>query len=95
MPQHLPQHHARIQADLLVLVPRHRSEKHLFLAADVFHRRPSRPDLSSEEVVEDLDGVLACLEVEAGDVSDEEVEEVCRVSFLCELGEQFGDGVYW
>lgn len=77
MPQHLPQHHPRIQPHLLILIPRHRSEQHLLLTADILHRRPPRADLSPEEVVEDLDGVLACLEVEAGDVGDEEVEEVC------------------
>lgn len=97
MLQHLLQYHARIQRDLLVLVPRERREDDLALArrGHPLDGRPPRADLPPEEVVEDLDDVLARLEFEAGDVLDEEVQEVGVVGLLGELGDEFRGGVAW
>lgn len=82
MLQHFSQNHTRVQRDIFVLVTRERGEQDLALSRDIFDRRPARTDLAAEEEIEYLDDVLAGLEVEFGDVHDEEVEEVGAVCFL-------------
>ena len=95
MLQHIPQNHPRIQRHLLRLVPFQRREQDRRVLVQVLHRRPSRPDLPPEEVVEDLHDVLAGFEFEAGEVGDEVEEEVGGVGFLGELGDEFGERVWW
>jgi hypothetical protein len=91
--QHLLEDHARVQRDLLVLVSGERSEDDLVLCGEVLDGRPPRADLAAQEVVEDLDDVFAGLELEAGDVEDQVMQEVGGICFLGKLGDQFRQGV--
>lgn len=94
VPQHLAQDHAGVQRDILVLISRQRGEQHLPLARDVLDGRPARAYLTPKEIVEYLDDVFAGLEVELGDMGYKVVKQVGAISFLRELSEEFGNGLY-
>jgi hypothetical protein len=85
VPQHLLEHHPRVQRDLLILVPRERCEDDVRFPREVLHRRPSRANLAPQQVIENLDHVLPRLELESRDVRDEQEQQVRVVRLLRQL----------
>jgi len=70
MSQHLLQNHARVQSDLLILVPSKRRKYDLMFPGEVFDSRPSRADLTAKEVVEYLYDVFTGFKLETSDIED-------------------------
>lgn len=65
--QHLLEHHARVERDLLILIPRERRKDDVRLRRQILDSGPPRANLSSEEVVEYLHDVLPGLKLEPRD----------------------------
>ena len=94
MAKHFAQDHAGVERDILVLITGMGGKQNLALPGDVFDRRPTRTDLSPEEVVEDLHDVLPGFEIEARDMDDEQVQQVGAVRLLRELREKLRYGLW-
>lgn len=72
MLQHVPQDHARVQRDLLVLVSPQHLKDNILLPRQILHRWPARADLPAQEVVEERHDILPRLELQARQVPHEQ-----------------------
>jgi len=68
--KHLAQDHASVEGDIFVLVTTKGGKQDFTLPGDVFDGWPASTDLSPQQIVEDLNDIFPCLEVEARDVDD-------------------------
>lgn len=90
MAQHFTEDHPSVERHFLVLVTIKCSEEHVWPLAQILDGGEARADLAAEQVVEDLDDVLARFKFKPLNVYQEVVEEVCRVCLLSELGNKLG-----
>ena len=96
MSQHLLQNHPRVQCHIFILVSLQRRKNHLPLfpgPAHVLHGRPPTPNLPPKEIIENLRNIFAGFKIEFGNMEDKEVEEIIRVSLVCELSDNLGQRV--
>ena len=70
MAKHFAEDHTSVKCNIFILVTIKGGKQNLTLPGDVFDRWPASTNLSPEEIVEDLDDVFPCLEIEARDVDD-------------------------
>jgi hypothetical protein len=63
-------------------LPLAEGEDDLWLGADVLHGRGSSPDLSPQNVVEDVDGILLALEVDPVEVGQDQQQQAGVVRLL-------------
>jgi len=95
VPEHFLEDHAGVEGDVLVLVAGKDGKEDVALRGDILDGGEAGAELAAEEAGEDVCDVLAGLKVEAGDVLNEEEEEVGVVCLLRELSEDLGDGLGW
>ncbi|GMT31805.1 hypothetical protein PFISCL1PPCAC_23102, partial [Pristionchus fissidentatus] len=81
----LAQHRAARHSNVGALVPLDELLQHLGSRAQVLHGRRPRPDLPTQQVVEDECHVLFALKIKFGEVLDEHGQHVGRVRLLREL----------
>lgn len=94
MPKHLPEHRARVERGFFVGVTRECGKDNLLVpCTNVLDGGQARTNRTPQEAVEYLHDVFPRLEIETGNVSDEEKGQVCGVGFLGELGDQFEVGI--
>ena len=91
--EHLAEDHAGVEGDLLVPVAIEGGEQDVRFGTEILDGGEPRADLPPEQIVEDLDHILARLELELVDVQEQVVQQVGAVRLLRELRHELGQRV--
>jgi len=85
--EHLFENHTRVQSDFLIFVALESGKYDIWLRRQILDGGESGTDLSTKEKREYLGDILSRLEFETGNMSNEMIEQVGVVRFLCKLGD--------